>query len=189
MTKRTSTKNQLTKDIAVIGEITSEGMVPLLEELTPEKLKDIDMIRFKIMTPGGDLTAGWPVIDVVDYLKTHFSKKVISIGVGDVCSAGLLFLSLGDERYLYPHAGVFIHPMQLKFDQAVGYQKLPEIKIQNDKIWEDYMSYMAARFGVDYKMFSNLCLKNERFMTDDEIERYNIATRLEKDKKWPEQTL
>lgn len=64
-------------------------------------------ISLYINTPGGDVTAGWAIMDTMKYIKPNVS----TIGMGLVASMGSVLLAAGEKgkRFVLPNTEVMIH--------------------------------------------------------------------------------
>ena len=64
-------------------------------------------ISLYINTPGGDVNAGWAIMDTMQYIK----PKVSTIGMGLVASMGAVLLAAGEKgkRFVLPNTEIMIH--------------------------------------------------------------------------------
>jgi len=64
-------------------------------------------ISLYINSPGGDVSAGWAIMDTMQYIKSPVS----TIGMGLVASMGAVLLAAGEKgkRFVLPNAQVMIH--------------------------------------------------------------------------------
>jgi len=64
-------------------------------------------ISLYINSPGGDVTAGWAIMDTMQYIKPNVS----TIGMGLVASMGAVLLAAGTKgkRFVLPNTEVMIH--------------------------------------------------------------------------------
>ncbi len=64
-------------------------------------------ISLYINTPGGDVTAGWAIMDTMQYIKPDVS----TIGMGLVASMGTVLLAAGakGKRFVLPNTEIMIH--------------------------------------------------------------------------------
>ena len=64
-------------------------------------------ISVYINSPGGDVTAGWAIMDTMQYIKPNVS----TIGMGLVASMGAVLLAAGakGKRFVLPNTEVMIH--------------------------------------------------------------------------------
>ena len=64
-------------------------------------------ISLYINTPGGDVNAGWAIMDTMQYIKPNVS----TIGMGLVASMGAVLLAAGEKgkRFVLPNTEIMIH--------------------------------------------------------------------------------
>ena len=64
-------------------------------------------ISMYINSPGGDVSAGWAIMDTMQYIKSPVS----TIGMGMVASMGAVLLAAGEKgkRFALPNAEIMIH--------------------------------------------------------------------------------
>ncbi|MBQ3784900.1 MAG: ATP-dependent Clp protease proteolytic subunit [Alphaproteobacteria bacterium] len=64
-------------------------------------------ISLYINSPGGDVTAGWAIMDTMQYIKPN----VTTIGMGLVASMGSVLLAAGakGKRFVLPNTEIMIH--------------------------------------------------------------------------------
>ena len=64
-------------------------------------------ISLYINSPGGDVTAGWAIMDTMQYIKSPVS----TIGMGLVASMGSVLLAAGEKgkRFVLPNTEIMIH--------------------------------------------------------------------------------
>ena len=64
-------------------------------------------ISLYLNTPGGEVNAGWAIMDTMQYIK----PKVSTIGMGLVASMGSVLLAAGEKgkRFVLPNTEIMIH--------------------------------------------------------------------------------
>ncbi len=64
-------------------------------------------ISLYINSPGGDVSAGWAIMDTMQYIKPNVS----TIGIGLVASMAAVLLAAGEKgkRFVLPNAQIMIH--------------------------------------------------------------------------------
>ena len=94
--------------IMVTGEIeTNMANVIVAQLLLLESENPNADISLYINTPGGDVTAGWAIMDTMKYIKPNVS----TIGMGLVASMASLLLAAGEKgkRFVLPNTEIMIH--------------------------------------------------------------------------------
>ena len=89
-------------------------------------------ISLYINSPGGDATAGWAIMDTMQYIKSPVS----TIGMGLVASMGSVLLAAGEKgkRFVLPNTSIMIHQplsgtkgqvtdMEIELQEAVRVKK------------------------------------------------------------------
>lgn len=148
-----------------INDLTSQSVIAQL--LFLESVDNTKPIYIYINSPGGSVTSGFAIYDVMKYIKS----SVHTIGMGICASLGAFLLSSGDYRYALENTKVMIHqPLGKTEGQASDMlivaneiiktkKRLNEILASNtkqpiDKIEQDterdyYMSSIEAKeYGI-----------------------------------------
>lgn len=101
-------------------------------------------ISLYINSPGGDVTAGWAIMDTMQYIKSPVS----TIGMGLVASMGSVLLAAGapGKRFVLPNTEIMIHQpssgTQGKVtDMEIYMQEMQRVK----KIFVKQMSEFTGR--------------------------------------------
>ena len=92
--------------ILIFGEINDLTSASVIAQLL--YLESIDQnkpIYIYINSPGGHVTAGLAIYDVLNYIKS----EVITIGMGLCASLGAFLLATGNKRYALPNTKIMIH--------------------------------------------------------------------------------
>lgn len=86
-----------------ISDITSQSVIAQLLYL--ESVDNTKPIYIYINSPGGSVTSGFAIYDVMNYIKS----SVHTIGMGICASLGAFLLSCGDCRYALENTKIMIH--------------------------------------------------------------------------------
>lgn len=86
-----------------ISDVTSQSVIAQLLYL--ESVDNTKPIYIYINSPGGSVTSGFAIYDVMNYIKS----SVHTIGMGICASLGAFLLSCGDKRYALENTKVMIH--------------------------------------------------------------------------------
>ena len=86
-----------------INDLTSASVIAQLLYL--ESISSELPIYLYINSPGGHVTAGLAIYDVINYIKCD----VITIGMGLCASLGAFLLATGNKRYALPNTKIMIH--------------------------------------------------------------------------------
>lgn len=96
------------RQIFLWGPVTDESAKALVERLLFLEATDPGKpIHFFINSPGGVITSGLAVYDVMKMI----TSPVYTIAMGTAASMGAIFLTVGEKghRYVFEHAKVLIH--------------------------------------------------------------------------------
>lgn len=94
--------------VMVTGEIeTNMANTVVAQLLFLESENPNADISLYINSPGGDVTAGWAIMDTMQYIKSPVS----TIGMGLVASMGSVLLAAGEpgKRFALPNTSIMIH--------------------------------------------------------------------------------
>lgn len=135
-------------------------------------------ILFYINSPGGSVTAGMAIYDVMQYIKCDVSTVVM----GQACSMGSLLASSGaaGKRFILPHARHMIHQPSggargQATDMEIQVKEIIEMKRYLTQIYVDHNSkgktfeefardmerdnFMSAQASVDYGLADEVIIK------------------------------
>ena len=135
-------------------------------------------ILFYINSPGGSVTAGMAIYDVMQYIKCDVSTVVM----GQACSMGSLLASSGaaGKRFILPHARHMIHQPSggargQATDMEIQVKEIIEMKRYLTQIYVDHNSkgktfeefardmerdnFMSAQASVDYGLADEVIKK------------------------------
>ncbi len=108
MQERLAQKFITQRQIFLWGPVTDKSAESLIERLLFLEATDPGKpIYFFINSPGGVITAGMAVYDVMKLI----SSPVYTIAMGIAASMGAIFLTVGEKghRYVFEHAKILIH--------------------------------------------------------------------------------
>ncbi len=104
--------------------VTNNVVAQLLFLESQDPDKDIFMY---INSPGGDVSSGIGIYDVMQYVKPDIN----TVCTGHAMSMGCFLLAAGtaEKRFALPHARIMMHSVQAGFRGSS-----PDIRIQNDEV-------------------------------------------------------
>jgi len=173
--------SRLLKDRIVLldTEVTEHSASLLVGQFLFLEAEDPDAdILFYINSPGGSVTAGMAIYDVMQYIKCDVSTVVM----GQACSMGSLLASSGaaGKRYILPHARHMIHQPSggargQATDMEIQVKEIIEMKRYLTQIYVDHNSkgktfeefardmerdtFMSAQASVDYGLADEVIKK------------------------------
>lgn len=147
-----------------------------LEMENPEK-----DIHLYINSPGGSVSAGLAIYDIMQFVKCDVSTYCI----GMAASMGSLLLCAGAEgkRFILPHARVMIHQPHIMGSGITG--QVTDIEIHakemlntKRKLTEIYVKHT----GQNFDLLSNL-LERDKYMSCDEAQEFGIVDKVVEHRK------
>jgi len=126
-------------------------------------------ISMYINSPGGDVSAGWAIMDTMQYIKSPVS----TIGMGLVASMGSVLLAAGErgKRFVLPNTQVMIHqPM------AGAHGQITDMEIQINQFQKNKKSLvkqMADFTGRKEKEVFE-AMERDNWMTPGEAKEFGL---------------
>lgn len=126
-------------------------------------------IQFYINSPGGVISAGYAIHDVMKYIKS----PVHTICMGIAASMGSFLLAAGDQRFSLPNSRIMIHqPLGGVSGQASDIEiEAREIVKIKDKLTKDLAGYCGKADQVE-KVKQEM--DRNYWMTSQEAQNYGI---------------
>jgi ATP-dependent Clp protease protease subunit len=135
-----------------------------------DKTKDI---KLYINSPGGSVTAGMAIYDVMQYVKPDVS----TVCVGMAASMGAVLLAAGakGKRFALPNAEVMIHQVLGGFqgqatDVKIHAERILKIKENLNKILANHTGQAIKKVETD--------VERDYFMSADEAVKYGLIDKV-----------
>jgi len=132
-------------------------------------------IHFYINSPGGVITSGMAIYDVMQFVKPNVCTYVM----GQACSMGSFLAQAGakDKRYMLPHARHMIHQPSggargMQSDIEIQYKEITQMK---HMLTELYVKHNTA--GKTYKQFER-DMDRDTFLSADEALAYGLVDKI-----------
>ena len=132
-------------------------------------------IHFYINSPGGVITSGMAIYDVMQFVKPNVCTYVM----GQACSMGSFLAQAGTpgKRYMLPHARHMIHQPSggargMQSDIAIQYQEITKMKEMLTKL---YVKHNTA--GKTYEQFEK-DMDRDTFMSAEEALAYGLIDKI-----------
>jgi len=155
------------------GEINHESMQILAEKLIKLdlNLNFRDSVTLEINSPGGNVAACFGVLDIIDNMRLN----VNTVGLGEVCSCGLLLFLAGKHRFITKNTVLLSHQY---FWGAVGkHHELEGARKEQDLCYMRMVRYYKERTSLSEKTIKEKLLPpTDVWLTTKEATKYNIAT-------------
>jgi len=156
--------------IMVTGEIeTNMANVIVAQLLLLESENPNADISMYINSPGGQVSAGWAIMDTMQYIKSPVS----TIGMGMVASMGAILLAAGEKgkRFVLPNTEIMIH------QPSSGTEgKVTDMEIyleQTRRIKQNMIKQMAGFTGrKDKEIFD--AMERDNWMSADEAKKFGL---------------
>lgn len=155
--------------VMINGEITDE-----LSELIVSQLLFLEMsnperpIKLYINSPGGTITSGMAIYDVMEYVK----PEIETIVIGQAASMGSVLAQSGSpgKRFIMPNARIMIHQPLGSLsgsvsDAEIAYKEMLHYKTL---ISELYCKHNSKGYDSDY--FLSIMDRDSYFSSEDSIE-------------------
>ena len=163
--------------IFISGEITVETGVEVSHKLlTIEMLNKAnetkEPVNMIINSPGGDLTAAWQICDIMDFIET----PVHTVGLGQICSAGLLITMNGEpgHRKVTDRTSIMSHTYSWGSMGSHG-QLMSQTKEMNF-IHNRLIKHYEECTGLDRKVIvSELLTDNDKYLTPPQAKKYKLV--------------
>ena len=132
-------------------------------------------IHFYINSPGGVITSGMAIYDVMQFVKPNVCTYVM----GQACSMGSFLAQAGTpgKRFMLPHARHMIHQPSggargMQSDIAIQYQEITKMK---DMLTKLYVKHNTA--GKTYAEFER-DMDRDTFMSAEEALAYGLCDKI-----------
>ena len=132
-------------------------------------------IHFYINSPGGVITSGMAIYDVMQFVKPSICTYVM----GQACSMGSFLAQAGapGKRYMLPHARHMIHQPSggargMQSDIEIQYKEITQMK---HMLTELYVKHNTA--GKTYKQFER-DMDRDTFMSAEEALAYGLVDKI-----------
>lgn len=173
--KRVNSIDLLDKRIIYLdGEIddnVAKKIVELLLKLDMCSHKDITMY---INSPGGSVSSGLAIYDVMNYIKSD----VRTVGIGKCASMASILLINGTKgkRCLLPNAEVMIHEVSsISIGKVTEMQeKLDHSKILNERLYR----IMASKTNRTIKQIKKDTFNKDKWISSNQALKYGFVDRI-----------
>lgn len=161
---------KVNRTIYLIGEINDFSALNVITQLLYLESKSDDEIKFFINSPGGSVTSGMAIYDVMKSL--HCDISTVAIGVAASMGAFLLAAGTKGKRFAAPEAEIMIHqPLGGAQGQATDIFLVAE-HIQ--RIKKRLTVIMADACGKTVKTLMR-DMERDNWKTAEEAKRYGLV--------------
>ena len=126
-------------------------------------------ISMYINSPGGDVSAGWAIMDTMQYIKSPVS----TIGMGLVASMGSVLLAAGEKgkRFVLPNTQVMIHQPMAGAHGQITDMEIQLTQFQKNK--KSLVKQMASFTGRKEKEVFD-AMERDNWMTPTEAKEFGL---------------
>ena len=126
-------------------------------------------ISMYINSPGGDVSAGWAIMDTMQYIKSPVS----TIGMGLVASMGSVLLAAGEKgkRFALPNTSIMIHQPLGGFQGQVTDVEIRVKKMQRTK--QTLLKQMSEFTGRKEKELFD-AMERDNWMNPEEAKKFGL---------------
>lgn len=126
-------------------------------------------ISMYINSPGGDVSAGWAIMDTMQYIKSPVS----TIGMGLVASMGSVLLAAGEKgkRFVLPNTQVMIHQPMAGAQGQITDMEIQLTQFQKNK--KSLVKQMATFTGRKEKEVFD-AMERDNWMTPIEAKDFGL---------------
>lgn len=128
------------RNVLLFGEVNQEMALRMLVELT--KLNSLDPtapINMYINSPGGDIGAGFAIIDVMRSIRAPVNTICFSMAA----SMGAVILAAGNKRYALEHSTIMIHQPLTGMQGYIKNEDINDIADRSNKIRKQVEGFLA----------------------------------------------
>ena len=126
-------------------------------------------ISLYINSPGGDVSAGWAIMDTMRYIKPNVS----TIGMGLVASMGAVLLAAGEKgkRFVLPNTQIMIHQPSSGTEGKVTDMEIYLQEVQRTK--KNIIKQMMEFTGRKEKEIFD-AMERDNWMQADEAKKFGL---------------
>jgi len=162
------------RKVTLYGEVTNSNIGETINQLVYLDHLNSDPIELIINSIGGSPSAAFALIDIIDSLKS----KVNTVGLGDICSAGLMIFMAGNNRITTKNTCILSH--RYAWGRAmIKHAELLARRKEEDLTHLRIINHYKKVTGLSKEKLEEYLLKeSDTFLTAEEALKYNIATKI-----------
>lgn len=130
-------------------------------------------ISMYINSPGGDVSAGWAIMDTMQYIKSPVS----TIGMGLVASMGSVLLAAGarGKRFVLPNTQIMIHQPMAGAEGQITDMEIRMAQYQKNK--KSLIKQMSEFTGRTEKELFN-AMERDNWMAPGEAQKFGLIDKV-----------
>ncbi|MCR4721346.1 MAG: ATP-dependent Clp protease proteolytic subunit [Lachnospiraceae bacterium] len=161
------------RNVMLQGPITSEHAAVINAELLYLASLSDDPIEMYIDSPGGSISAGLSIIDMMNHIK----PEVATICCGEAASMGAVIFSAGarGKRYMFPHSECMIHQPTTGFEGKESDIRIIANYISRKK--EELIEILSKNCHQEREKVEK-DIESDNYMNASESVAYGLADRI-----------
>ena len=156
-------------DTMICDDLANEVIAQLLHlaKLSQEP------IQIYINSPGGSVSAGLAIYDIIELLKKESKIPMHTYCIGQACSMGGVLLLAGDKRIGLKHSRVMLHQVQ---NGVSGDLKTNQISLKEAEKYQNELYEIIREKTLLEDLTSNLLF--DKWFNAEESLQWNILTEI-----------
>lgn len=153
-----------------INEMSAQRAVEFLLK-TNIILQDKFPLTLFLNTPGGDCTAGYAIINVMEMSRLPIS----TVGLGEVASMGVSILASGTKGMRFVTKNTMIMSHQYSAGNGGKYHELIASRVMQDRLQETFVQHFKRTTTMTVKQINDILMgPSDRYLTPQECVGYGI---------------
>ncbi len=171
--------------IFIQGEINDSLALHVSERLLTadfinSSLEQPEPVTMIINSPGGSVTSAWQICDMMDYVNS----EIHTVGVGKICSAGLLLFMNGERgnRKLSDRCAIMSH--RYSWGAEGKHTDLIAVRKEQDYVHQRILRHYMECTGLSKKYIEkNLLQEHDTWLTPEEGKKHKLVDIIVETKK------
>lgn len=167
------TDDELLKEgiILLMGKINNNNSKEVVEKiLYLNKQEDVKRITLMVNSIGGGTQNAFSIIDMM----AMSGKKVDTIGMGDICSAGLMIFMAGKKRKISSNATILSH--QYSWGMDGKHHELISVRKEQDLTAKRLLRlYKKCTKKSEHYIRKHLLKESDVWLTPEEAVKHGLA--------------
>lgn len=151
-----------------------DGFAILKEIANASNDEKISTIVLLISSNGGNVEIITPIWEAIRACE----KKVVAIGMNQVCSTAAAIFMMADERILFPNTEFLVHQSSYSFRKDTHFyaRELKKIVKEIERVTELLLAPAKENSTIPEKVLKGKISNGDWKLTEEEMEKYRIIT-------------
>lgn len=163
------------KNLYILGDIDDKNSSNIIQDILEDSWINVNTLNLYICSSGGDLHLTLAMIDLLEYYKERNNFTINTYGFGKIASGAVFLFLLGDQRLIYPKCRIYVHEHICVDSDQLPFTEQHISHKEDIKLNELYITWIAQRLKISARKSKSL-LRLTKWLTDREIDKYNIVT-------------